>query len=86
MPAHPRIGKAELIELIRLGYAHGIGPRVLATLTGYSRRTIHVYAATLGLSLPTTRPKAPAEFPVEFMVAMARAGLARKTLVQSSAS
>jgi hypothetical protein len=81
-----RIGKADLIELIRLGYPAGIGPRVIAKLTGYHRDTIGRYAAAIGVECATTRPKPPAEYPIEFMIAMTRAGLSRHTLAASLSS
>lgn len=73
-----KIGKAPLLSLITAGYRCGIGPGPLAALTGYNVNTIGKYAASLGLTgVAVSRGKSmlPDPLPVEFLIAVAKAGL-----------
>lgn len=77
MAAPSKLGKDLLIDLVTEGYKAGIGPTILARLTGYSGRTIERYANTLGLHLGSGhRAVVPNPVPRGFLMAMARAGLA----------
>jgi hypothetical protein len=76
MPAKgERINKADLAELIDLGFKSGFGPRYLTQLTGYSRAMIMRYAKDLGLKSPPVKRKTAPKPTYEFLICLQKVGL-----------
>lgn len=75
-PNPHNVGKANLLDILIIGYAYDIGPGMIAELTGYSQRMIRRYANTLGISFGHGRhSKMPDPVPPELIIALMQAGV-----------
>lgn len=70
-----KVGKAALMEVILAAYPVGIGPCMIAELTGYRERQVRRYAKDLGLSFGRgVHSTIPNPVPYELLMALMKAG------------